>query len=945
MKHTIHKAKATILPARKYWMACLILLFSNGAYSEITLDGSLGPKGSVPGPNFEIKASMGRQAGSNLFHSFGRFNIHQGESATFSGPNSVANILSRVTGGSSSTINGLLRSTISGADFYLINPAGVMFGPHASLDVQGSFHVGTADYIGFPDGLMFDAHDLQPPVTLSVASPEAFGFLGGDLGSITLQGANLQGENLKIPQGETLSFIGGDVEITDGFRQDLGLVGSQIESFGGKINIASVASNALVNLSNSGLSIQTINPAHKSELGKININNRSSVRVNESRSEGVYIRGGHFILSNRSLIRSAASTSGKGGDITIVMDGNVEIDSSGIISSTSGEGHSGDIQINAGDNFSIINVGEISTSSGVFDFVGNLFVGSGSAGNIDILSKNDATLESSRISSFTNGTGNTGKISINSVANISLNSDSIINTLTLGDGNSGSVSITANDFKLINQSHVATNNFIRNGEGVITQVGNGNSGSIEIKSTKKVFIGSNSEISTSTASDGNSGDLTITTGFFEIKGPEIINLFNNIIQTGISSNTGAQDNIKQSFGEGKAGNIMIHAKEGINISGLGQVSSSSFEGKGGSIVIETPRFFEMNGGQIAVITTGSENAGNVEINARDVILKNNAVISADSGFVISDGNNTFAFVGKGSAGEITINANNSFIITNFSKIQSFTFGNGNGGKITIGAKEIKITQGGGIAASTYSSGMGGDIIISGKIINLSENGIVLSQSTGSGNAGNIQIIGALEFRSEDSNITTEATQSDGGNITLKAKDLISLKDSSITASVKKGGNGGNIDIDPQFVILDNSQIIAQAEDGAGGNINITADFLFASPNSIIDASSDRGINGQVNIDAPDTEILGGLEALSTNFLDASSILSKPCAARTDLNNIRFAAPSYAYEVLPQAPDVLQVHLPSLPTESELNRQQEMGSVISEQAVIKLSSLTECYDSM
>ena len=116
----------------------LVCLVSDSGWSEVTLDGTLGLSGAVSGPDYQLTADMGRQVGANLFHSFGKFNVNTGESATFTGPNSISNIISRVTGGTSSWIDGPLRSEITGANLYLINPSGVMFGANASLDVQGS---------------------------------------------------------------------------------------------------------------------------------------------------------------------------------------------------------------------------------------------------------------------------------------------------------------------------------------------------------------------------------------------------------------------------------------------------------------------------------------------------------------------------------------------------------------------------------------------------------------------------------------------------------------------------------------------------------------------------------------------------------------------------------------------------------------------------------------
>ncbi|MBE9563141.1 MAG: filamentous hemagglutinin N-terminal domain-containing protein, partial [Proteobacteria bacterium] len=124
----------------KYLITIPILITTLSTNAEIITDGTLGQNINLSGPDFQVTSDLGQQHGGNLFHSFQDFNLNNLESATFSGPNSVHNILSRVTGGNPSNIDGLIRSTIPNADFYFLNPYGVMFGPNARLDVQGSFH-------------------------------------------------------------------------------------------------------------------------------------------------------------------------------------------------------------------------------------------------------------------------------------------------------------------------------------------------------------------------------------------------------------------------------------------------------------------------------------------------------------------------------------------------------------------------------------------------------------------------------------------------------------------------------------------------------------------------------------------------------------------------------------------------------------------------------------
>jgi len=123
------------------FLGILIIQLFSTSHAEITLDGSLGPQNELSGPNYTIDADKGTLMGNNLFHSFQTFNINHGESATFIGPDNVANIIGRITGGSASQINGTLESTIPHADLYLLNPNGFVIGSSAYLNINGSLYL------------------------------------------------------------------------------------------------------------------------------------------------------------------------------------------------------------------------------------------------------------------------------------------------------------------------------------------------------------------------------------------------------------------------------------------------------------------------------------------------------------------------------------------------------------------------------------------------------------------------------------------------------------------------------------------------------------------------------------------------------------------------------------------------------------------------------------
>jgi filamentous hemagglutinin family protein len=192
----------------KYLLIILLLIISLEINAEITTDGSLGSHANLPGPDYLIGADLGQQLGGNLFHSFQDFNLNSSESATFSGFNSVNNIISRVTGGNPSNIDGLIRSTIPNADMYFLNPYGIMFGPNARLDVQGSFHASTADYLWLGEGGRFDARNPSNSI-LTVAPIESFGFLTNSPAPLSVEGSQLE-----ISDGKIFSLIGGNLSIT-----------------------------------------------------------------------------------------------------------------------------------------------------------------------------------------------------------------------------------------------------------------------------------------------------------------------------------------------------------------------------------------------------------------------------------------------------------------------------------------------------------------------------------------------------------------------------------------------------------------------------------------------------------------------------------------------------------------------------------------------------------
>ena len=306
---------------------------------SIAVDGSLGTTVTFNDSSYTI--SNGTIRGGNQFHSFNKFNVATGESASFSGPANISNIISRVTGGSQSFINGLIRSDISGANLYMINPSGVVFGPGASLDVSGSFHVSTADYLRMTDGGMFYA-SLSENSTLTAQPPAAFGFLNGNPSGISIQEAVLE-----VPSGKTLSIVGGDIDITG--DENGSYVSATVSASSGVLNIASVRSPGEV-ISRNGGAEAGLDLNGFEKLGEIGIS-RGAVATASGESNGtVIIRGGRLYVDQAHVSADSSGVSaGNATGIDISVENDLTILNGGrITANTYGSAPAGDIVIDAG---------------------------------------------------------------------------------------------------------------------------------------------------------------------------------------------------------------------------------------------------------------------------------------------------------------------------------------------------------------------------------------------------------------------------------------------------------------------------------------------------------------------------------------------------------------------------------------------------------------------
>ncbi|NER84577.1 MAG: filamentous hemagglutinin N-terminal domain-containing protein, partial [Leptolyngbya sp. SIO1D8] len=170
----------------------------------------------------------------NLFHSFTDFNLLTGESATFLTDPAIQNILSRVNGGNASVIDGLLQVSGSNANLFFINPSGILFGPNAALNLQGSFTALTADQVNFATGSFGSVGSAD--YAALVGNPESFVWSAATPGSVVNAG------NLTVLPGESVVLVGGQVLNT-----------GTISAPGGNVIVSAVAGGSWVRIEQEGL--------------------------------------------------------------------------------------------------------------------------------------------------------------------------------------------------------------------------------------------------------------------------------------------------------------------------------------------------------------------------------------------------------------------------------------------------------------------------------------------------------------------------------------------------------------------------------------------------------------------------------------------------------------------------------------------------------------------
>jgi filamentous hemagglutinin family protein len=730
-------------------------------------DSTLSTQVSGNGNNFNITGGVNK--GRTLFHSFTDFSIPTNGQANFINPVGNLNIITRVTGNSFSDINGLINT--NGANFFLLNPNGIVFGTNAQLNVGRAFVGSTANSIDLVDAggrnYNFGINKAGDGPLLSVDPNVAFNparlIIGGTItGS---KGIENYGTLTTNNQSQYIGLIGGNVTSK----------GGQIIARGGRVDIGGLNTSGAVTIGNKelifsgnnlifsdiSLTDTVIDVSVAQKLGTIApfINDGSSSQSN------INISGNNVAVSLTDLLAGLGTNSGiqtvPSGDINISAMGTLILDRTLInnVVESGAEGQFGNIKINAGS---------------LIGYFSNISAGinqgaKGSGGNIDIKTKVNLAITNSSIDTSTFGEGDTGEITINANGDLFLNESQIFSEVGVnGVGNSKGINIDVGELNLTNRSLISSATF----QSALVN-GKGNAGDIALKT---------------------GGDLNITNSFI----------------------------YSDSFGSGDAGKIGIDVRGKLRIDNSSIINStySRLVDKNGAIVANE------NFGIITVlvpnqeyfstfikitgkwpIVTGNTSIGNsqsIKIEAGELDMINNSNIISETG-------------GRGNAGDIKIGTignttiSNSTIVSNISRYGEGKTGKisiDTGGKLILNKSEIQSVVAGGIGDSQ-------GIKIRASELNIINNSSISSQTVGQGNAGDIEIFTIGDTIISDSLIYSSSNSLEVSPTALPLSLFFPVPD---LKGIKY--SAGNIDISSKGLLMNNGDIISASETGRGGNINI-----------------------------------------------------------------------------------------------------------------------------
>ena len=612
-----------------------VILYTPASLAEIVPNG-LGTSVDFQDCSESCTITGGSTRDANLFHSFEAFSVPSNSIATFQHDGAIANIITRVTGDSTSRINGTIQTLLDGstddrgtADFFFLNPNGIVFGANAQLNIGGSFIGSTAASLQFEDGADFSVNEANPLLTIS--APIGLQF-GADPGNIRVVGAGNglflnpdatvnrsdRPTGLSVTSGNTLALAGNTVKLN----------GGNLTAEAGRIEVGAVGGNSTILLEATATG-WALDYSNVEEFGNIQLLNAASADVTGDDAGILSLQGKNITLQDGSSLLANTLVNG-GGEISIQATDDLQM--SGLSASVPDEPFtpiptSTYIEISpgaVGDGSSelLIQTSQLNLDGGAQ--IGLSMGGLGNSGVVNIQA--DHIQANSGAPTAFSGiftavlpvfpappdfTSPPPAAGLGGDLNIQTDTLEVINgaqmvASTFGIGNAGNFTIEAKDVRIIGFNPGGASTL--QSASAIPPAGNGGQLTID---TERLVVSNGGQIATSTVSAQPAGDLIVrATDSILIEGTTVFG------SSGLFANA-----------------ISDRDPTDGTVTALG--------GEGGSILLETNTLQVREGGSVNVsnqpsnpevpfAAPGTGAAGNLTITAHQIQLENQGLLTADT---------------------------------------------------------------------------------------------------------------------------------------------------------------------------------------------------------------------------------------------------------------------------------------------------------------------------
>lgn len=762
---------------RGTWACAAGVLACGSAFAGAVTDGTVGPVRTFSG-QFTVPASVGTVRGSNLFHSFGRFGVEAGGSATFQSPDAaLRHVIVRVTGAEPSVIDGPVRLTApEGArpGLWFMNPNGIVIGAEGTFDVPGSLALSTAQNLVFADGSRWSA-SATPGGTLTVAEPRSFGFLAGEpAGAVAFLGASV-----RLPLDSQLRLEAGDLFVGPGStltanqvilsaQRNVTLSESTVTARSDRFNPtvpAFLVTGQTIDVQGAELRQIASTSTPKGAGGlrlvaqdSLTLDGESKVQIDNSSPnvvEGIQLLGGGITVRGGAIVAAVGSSAGPSPDLLIRATADLVLESGASVKTTAnGVGTTGRIEL-VGQNVRV-------------------------EGTADAPTKVEAT------PSF-RSTGSAGTVRIDAKEKFELLGDASVSTVSFGLSSPAAIEVDA-------QNVVADG---RGASALLSSEGLGSpdrpdspGGRVDVRASGSIQLLDGAGVVVSGNGNGALGLIRVNAPIIVMDGR------GGGPRGGVTGLDGAAptdpDDPEAADSRVVGADVLVSGRDLTMRGGAMIFTATGSSAPAGRITVTVDRLTLMDAETgILASTIGTGPAGTITLEARELTMSGGAGVRSDTG-------------GSAKAGDILIDAQRVQLRGAGTAVSSNTEGSGIGGLVRIAATEVQLQDGAVVSTSTLATGQAGAVLIAAQQLTLQDRASISASTVGEGDGGLIAVRASSLALGRDAAIVSNASgPGAGGVIEVKVDGPLTLRDGGlIQASTDGPGPGGLIDVEARSLSLE-----------------------------------------------------------------------------------------------------------------------------------------------